>query len=390
MNQTNKGFDLIQIISIFIIIIGLATLIFVSNKIGLFNNFLIGRNLTSTEKKYCTFAKKTLTWLDSKKDNNGKYYSSVDCDFENKTCNSLQKAGLSGHDAIPTIWARYKYVQKTGDKDEITILKKDIDYYYQQLDEMPVQNHYWNCRLLLEINDQKILNQEYLNKVHKLCTTSTYTSSDEVRNVYDEKTKSYINVISQVDYYDWQNPDQNKDLILETDKTIDRNYGFYVSFPSDFVARFKSTQNQNDLNIANTYFNKLLQGYYIDNANFSANDKCLLAISSLDLYSVNKDQKYLNWAKDVYDLYFVDQGPKYEAINIECAFLNRELAKYDSNSKYKSNEEKLLNIFTSKYWDGEGSFRKLSDEGGFFLVEERNIWSKILQQNALMVNLLCP
>jgi uncharacterized protein YyaL (SSP411 family) len=156
------------------------------------------------------------------------------------------------------------------------------------------------------------------------------------------------------------------------------------------VARFKSTQNQNDLNIANTYFNKLLQGYYIDNANFSANDKCLLAISSLDLYSVNKDQKYLNWAKDVYDLYFVDQGPKYEAINIECAFLNRELAKYDSNSKYKSNEEKLLNIFTSKYWDGEGSFRKLSDEGGFFLVEERNIWSKILQQNALMVNLLCP
>ncbi|MDD2482860.1 MAG: hypothetical protein PHE32_03460 [Candidatus Shapirobacteria bacterium] len=389
--DTKKGFSLLQIVSIFLIVIVSVGFIFIGNKIGLFKKDLSPKNkFTAAEKKYCGYAKKTLTWINSKRDENGKYFGFIDCDFEKKTCNGPQEAGLSGHDAIPAIWARYKYIQKTGDTDEISILKKDIDYYYQQLDKMQVQNNFWNCRLLLEITDQKILSQEYLDKVHKLCTTSTYISSDEVKNIYSEKTKSDINVISQVDYYDWQNPDKTKDLVFKSDQSINQNYKWFVTFPSDFVARYKSSQKQNDLDVANAYFNKLLQGYYLDYVNFSANDKCLLAISSLDLYSVNKEQKYLDWAKDVYSLYFTDQGAKSEGMNLECAFLNRELAKYDNNSKYQSSEEKLLSVFISKYWDGDGSFRKLNGEGGFFLIEERNIWSKSLLQNALLVNLLCP
>lgn len=389
--ESKKSFDLVQIVSIFLIIVALFFLAFIGNKVGLFKNIpIFKKNITTTEKKYCTYAKKTLNWLESKRDENGKYFASVNCDFEKKTCNSPQKAGLSGHDAIPAIWARYKYIQNTGDTDEIAILKKDIDFYYKQLDEMQVQNDFWNCRLLLEITDQKILSQEYLNKVNKLCTTSTYLSTDDVKVAYDEKTGSDLNVISPVDYYDWQNPDKTKDLVLKSDQSINQNYKWFVTIPGDFVARYKSGKNQNDLDIANAYFNKLLQGYYLDTASFSANDKCLLAVSSLDLYSVNKDQKYLDWAKDVYSLYFLDEGVKSEGMTIECAFLNRELAKYDNAPKYKSNEEKLLAVFTSKYLDGEGSFRKLSGENGFFLIEKDNILTKNLRQNALLVNLLCP
>ena len=90
------------------------------------------------------------------------------------------------------------------------------------------------------------------------------------------------------------------------------------------------------------------------------------------------------------DLYFSNEGVKSEGMNVECAFLNRELAKYDNSPKYKSNEEKLLTVFISKHWDGDDGFRKLSGEGGFFLIESGAISSKSLQQNALMVNLLCP
>lgn len=386
MDQKNKSFDWVLIVSIFLIIIGIAIFLFISNEIGLFKS--ITNKIISPENKYCDYAKETLKWLDSKRDNNGKYLNSVSCNFETKICNIPNEAGLSGHDAIPAIWARYKYIQKTGDKDEISILKKDIDYYYQQLAEMPVQNHFWNCRLLLEINDKKILNQEYLDKIHKICLTSTYLTTDEIKNVYDGKTDSYI-VSSPVEYYDWQNPDKTKNLFLKSDKSIDRNYNFFVTFPSDFVARYKYSQNKNDLDIANTYFNKLLQAYYIDNNNFSTKDKCLLAISSLDLYSVNKDQKYLDWAKIVHKIFYIKEGFTLDGANVECALLNQELIKYDQSYNYKSTQDKLLNFFISRYWDGD-SGKIYSNDGGFLGISPGTALFKSLQENALLVNLLCP
>ena len=389
MNSSKKGFDLIQIVSIFLIIFGLAILVFVASKIGIFNTLLVSKNFTDTEKKYCNYAKKTLTWLDSKRDSNGKYFISVSCNPKEKTCNLGESSGQSGHDAMPIIWARYKYIQKTGDTKEISILKKDIDIYFRQLDLMEIQNNFWNCRLLLEMNDEKILGLDYVAKVNKMCLSSSYLSSEDVKNKFDEKTGIYPQVIKPVDYFDWQNLEESQKKYSTIDKNIGGDYSTFVTYPSDFVARYKYNQNKEDLNIANTYFNRLLIESYINSLNFPAQDKCLLAISSLDLYSVNQDQKYLDWAKKVYSFYFNSNGIKTEAMNINCALLNRELGKYDNDPKYQTNHQKLLDAFISKYLDGGNSPRKFSNDGSFFVLNEASAISKDIRQNALIVNLLC-
>ena len=386
-----KNFDLIQIASIFLITIGILILSFVTKKIGLFSNSSkVNKTASVNFDKYCDYAKQTLSWLDSNRDKNGKYFLSIGCDLDAKTCGQTIPAGISGHDAMPTIWSRYNYIQKTGDKSEIDKLKRDIDFYYNQLSKLEVQNNFWNCRLLLNITDQQILSSEYLGKVHKLCLTSTNLDTDDVKGSYSKEKGFYPKVINQVSYLDWQNSQKIKNLYLQTDNQMDHKYKYFITYPSDFVARYKLSKDSEDLNIANVYFNKLLQAYYVDDSHFSDNDRCLLAISSLDLYSVNKDKKYLDWAKEVYNLYFFDQGFHPQGGNIECALLNQELAKYDDNPKYVSTNKKLMDFFISRYWDGKDSFRNVAGDGGFFLIEENFILSKDLRQNALMVNLLCP
>lgn len=391
MDSSNKEFNLIQIFSIFIIIISLAAIIFISNKVGLFKNFLKNPQsiFTTVPKDNCGYSKATLNWLDSKRSKTNKYFISVKCNYKEKKCNIGQESGQSGHNDMPIIWARYKYIQKTGDKDEIAKLKKDIDIYSQQLELMEVQNNFWNCRMLLEMNDEKILGSDYVDKVHQLCLTSSYLGSEDVKNKFDEKTGLNPQVIRTVDYFDWQNLEESRKKYSTIDKNIGGDYSTFVTYPSDFVARYKYNQDKEDLNIANTYFNKLLIESYINSANFSAQDRCLLAISSLDLYSVNQDQKYLDWSKKVHNFYFKDNGVKSEAKNVNCALFNRELGKYDNDSKYQKIQDNLLGDFVSMYWDGGSSPRKFSNEGGFFILNEESATSKNLKENALIVNLLC-
>ncbi len=397
MNLSNKKIDLVFLLSLLVIIGGIIFLIFIGNKIGLLskqnkvdlkngNNIVLQtKNSAVLQKKYCDYAKKTLDWMDKKSDINGKYFTGVICDPNKKTCDQINKAGLSGHDAVPAIWARYGYIKKTGDKSQIDKLKKDIDLYFNQSKGGPVQNDFWNCKVLLEISDTSVLDNSYIEKINKICQTSTYYGTKEV--VYGE-------VVTKIDYPDWKSLNKKNKTDIKLDSNFNGKYRFSVTYPSDFIARYKLSKNKNDLDVANVYFNGLLTNYYVDNGNFSFTDRCLLAISSLDLYSVNKDSRYLDWSKEVYGVFITKDGIKTEAFNPECAFLNRELSKYDNNNTfvYQKNEKDIIEKLISKNWDGEGGKNVLINDGGFFDVAIGGgfVYSKNLRQNALMVNLLCP
>jgi len=395
MNSSDKKIDWLSLVSLLVIVGGVCFLIFVGREIGLFkktskNNLKTDNSVKTVEidKKYCDYAKKTLAWMDQKRDKNGKYFASVNCNSDKKICDKNIPAGLSGHDAVPAIWARYMYIKKTGDKSQIDQLKKDIDYYGGYMNDIanwePVQNDFWNCKLLLEMNDVSVLEKSYVDKVQQLCLTSTYTGIEGINDGNDS---------TKIVYPDWKNLSENNKEASGLDDNVVPKYSSIITCPSDFVARYNLNKKQTDLDVANNYFNRLLTDYYTDNSNFSVTDKCLLAISSLDLYSVNKDSRYLDWAKKVYGDFFTKDGIKTEAFNPECAFLNRELEKYDSAnmSNYQKNEKDLLDILIHRYWDGEGGKSALTGEGGFFEVITTNgfVYSKNLRENALMVNLLC-
>lgn len=385
MNLSGKKFYLILIFSVLLVLLGIFSWFFI-NKNGFLNknvknNLKIEKKLTELEKKYCSYAKKTLDWMDSINNTNGKNYDSVTCDYENKTCNEFLPAGNSGHEYIPNIWARYKYLKKTNDKNQIGKLKKDIDLYFNQSEISAVQNDFWNCKILLELDDNSVLENSYIEKVKKICISSTYS---DFENINEEK-------INKDNFANFEKLKKENKIELKLDPNFNDKYRTIVTVPSDLVAKYKINQDKNNLELANTYFNKLLVSYYTDNINFSYTNRCLLAISSLDLYSVNKDKKYLDWAKEVH-LMFFNGGIMYEGFNPECGFLNRELIKYDQNNidNYKKYETDLIKMLINKYYDGDNQKHVLTNQGGFFRNMIRGFtYSKDFRENALMVNLLC-
>lgn len=382
MDQSKKGFDLIQILSVFLIIVGVVALVLVGNKIGLFDRFLGKKisnetpvaTMTESEIKNCNYAKETLDWLDKKRDESGKYFSDVFCDRKKQTCGEFIETGQSGHNDLPIIWARYKYAVKMNDDQELAIVKKDIDLYFKQLDLMEVQNDFWNCKILAEMRDKKVLGEDYVAKIDKLCETSTSLSIENL----------------DVPYLDWENLNEESLTKFTKDKRINSDYTTYVGYPSDYVARYKIWKKEDDLKMANSYFNQLLAEYYLNQEGFSPKDRCLMAISSLDLYSVNQDERYLNWSKGIYRYYFVDNLIQVDAEEPECGFLNREIGIIDNVSDYKFYENKLLEDLTRLYWDGNGGQNSLTKDGGFFLPGSYvSPTIKNLRKNALIVNLLC-
>jgi hypothetical protein len=131
MNSSGKKIDWLSLISLLVIVGGVCFLIFVGRsliktKTGVLTTQKTGI-IDTSEIRYCDYAKNTLEWLDKKRDVNGKYFALVNCDLNKKVCDENIPAGLSGHDAIPALWARYSYIKKTGDKSQIDQLKKDID-----------------------------------------------------------------------------------------------------------------------------------------------------------------------------------------------------------------------------------------------------------------------
>lgn len=398
MNQKQK-LDLVSILSVILIIIGLFLIIFISIKLKSVNNQkqLSSKikndngtvDLIDSDKKYCLYAQKTLNWMDKKRDDSGKYYEAILCDTDNEVCNNYIKSGQSGHDAIISLWARYKNYLKSNDANELTILKKDIDIYYKQLEIMPIQNDSWNCKLLLEMLDEKNLGQDYISKISKLCQSSLYFLTNNINGDYNDKN-IFEYKTSNLPYYDWKNPDNQKLSKIQQLFNIASDYcSICVSYPSDLVATYNKWGNQTDLKVANSYFNELLVQYYLNQDSFQIKDKCLMATSSLDLYTVNNDQRYLDWSKEIYNNYFFNQQIKPEAMIPECAYLNREIAKIDNSIDYKYYESKLLDKFISQGWDGTGG-ESITGEGGFFNVYGNFRPVKTIKENALIVNLLCP
>ena len=340
-----------------------------------------------TQEKYCVYAKKTLDWLDKNRDKNGKYFYEVGCDISQKQCKDYVESGQSGHDAMTMIWARYKYFLKTGEEDQINIIKKDIDIYFKQLDEMKIQNDFWNCKFLTEMYEDKYLGEEYLIKIKKLCDSSIYQTTN---NIYERlnENHTYEIIANDVPYLEKKNINDTLLSQVKEKYNIDEIYGPDCTYyPSDLVARYRKNGNEVDLKSANSYFNELLVQYYLNQNQFAPRYQCTMAISSLDLYLTNKNTRYLNWSKQIYQTYFNNHQIQPEAKVPECAFLNRELSKIDNSLEYDSYNFQFLDYFINNYWDGENG-ANVSNEEGFF--ETDNNRSKVLRENALIVNLLCP
>ncbi len=389
MNESGKKFDWGLWLSLVVIVGGIVFLVFMGFKLGIFSKFLNNstkqNDVTTLETKYCAYAKKTLDWMDKKRTADGKYAFSVGCDKEKKECARLIGIGPVGHNDLPILWSRYKYFLKTKDQSQLLVIKKDIDIYFKQLDLMPIKNLFWNCRILTEMRDEKILGVDYVKKLDSLCKTSQYLDTDNVVTGNNEQKK----VIVDLPYLDG-GVLSNKDLDkFKKDKKIDGKYFFHVTYPSDFVARYKTWGDKIDLDLANAYFNKLMIEYYLGPKYFLPQDKCLLAISSLDLYSVNKDERYLFWAKRIHQYFFKDIIEQ-DAKIPECALLNRELSRYDSSKDYKIIQNQLLDFFIDNYWDGDDGKNKISGDNGFFQIIKNFVPQKYFKENALIVNLLCP
>ena len=231
MNKFGKKFDWVLLLSLVMIVGGVIFLVFMGFKFGLFNKFLNKKSVSNNQKlsaletKYCDYAKKTLDWMDKTRTNDGKYALYVECDKEKKECSNLIGTGSSGHNDLPILWARYKYFLKTQDQKQLSIVKKDIDIYFNQLNKSLINNNFWNCRILSDMRDEKVLGTDYIKKLDNLCKTSHYLDTENVVTDNNGQKK----VVVDLPYLDGgvlSNKDLNK---FKKDKKIDGKYFYYVS-----------------------------------------------------------------------------------------------------------------------------------------------------------------
>ena len=138
-------------------------------------------------------AKANLDWADKNKDDRGLYVMSKMCNFS--TPNECDQSLPSNRSGIPVMWARFNYYLDTGDKQELEILRQDINNYADSNKAKLIQNNNWDCKLMIDLGKSEIFSDEEKNKIEKICFDSLYEFDSYLgRMSFEKNLDSVINL----------------------------------------------------------------------------------------------------------------------------------------------------------------------------------------------------
>ena len=240
-------------------------------------------------------SKKTLDWLDNQKDERGFYYSSIGCSSDFK-CNNPELAGTSGHEGMPVLWARFKYYQQTKDLNELEKLKIDINNYVKGVETMEVQNDFWNCKLMYELWSSDVFDNDTKENIDKLCWTSTYLDNSDIEsfaaiNKEGKWLRTFTKVKNVAPEITLTDPSNIEIENLKDDMVL-KHADYYASYISDFVARYEWKNNQDDLSLAKSTFNRVVSAYYSYKTELTSSGMCAFGVSSMRVDNKERRELY--------------------------------------------------------------------------------------------------
>jgi len=317
-------------------------------------------------------AKKTLDWIDLQKNKDGIY--SVGCECIDEFCQQCKESMYVPRITPFVLWSKFKYAQNNGNYNDFI---KEVNLSQESIKEHSLQYYEWNCKLLYETWQSDKLPQTTKDQIKNFCIKSEYEFEDGLK-LSPDLDQTLLTNIDKI---------KNNQSLSKINSVFDLKEFFYNNafLVSEMVTRklWKETQavlysesNLSESDLAKIYFNKALVGYSMKE-NLEIKDSAILGISSVDMYRLTKDEKYLNFAEYLLNLK-LELGEDVPYSLIYKALLAQNLSTITQNQSYKSIAEASLSDMVK--YNKENKYQK-----GAFKAPSNAYY---LRENSLIVGLL--
>lgn len=136
-----------------------------------YRSWRIGKELEQKTDRFpnLAIAGITIDWMNKQRKDDGTYFAVRECGNEN--CSEFKfENHPSWREGGLMIWGRYKYYERTKNKDDLNKLLKEVE----QMQSSTLQVNSWHCRLLFDLMISKELDSYSRRMVYNLCKNSGY------------------------------------------------------------------------------------------------------------------------------------------------------------------------------------------------------------------------
>jgi hypothetical protein len=315
------------------------------------NKKVVQQKMALTENQ--SYIEKTFSWLEEQKNDQGLYFLGINCDRQNREC--IQNSVIRGEneDGLVVAWARFKNYQKNKNPKDLEIITQDLATYFSRYEKGNISG-LWTCKMMYEMWQSDYFNNGIKANMEKICQDNNYLGLDKITNDYNSGINEHL-------------------------------FDGYSASTSDFVTKYLWNKDENDLKLAKDYLEKSKINYEF-NMMQSPNEVCLLGISALDLYQVDKDNKDMELSQNIYNVDVGADNPIRRARYLTpiCNLFLGKMHEVTGEQKYldivEDNNKKIINDYSSN--DGKGFFQITYNA-------DKTLYSKNVVENAiLLVSLL--
>ena len=327
---------------------------------------------------YTDVARKTLDWIDRQRNEEGWYILERGCDYEKKTCDVVWDNKEGNKDSLIATWARLNFYEQHQDPKDLEIVKKDIDIFYDKYKNDNLKDSLWICKITYEMAQSKYIDQIQKDKLKELCFDTQFPTPKETETIRKNNVPRLEKISKQKEIWKtWE----GYDLVM-------RGISVYFGYTSEMMNKFSWTKDSQYLNQAKEYFGVVekqlenIQGLEVEN-------KCLVGLSSLDLYQMgDREKKYLDYADNVFEKFIINPDEKERITTPICGLLVKKLYQITRENKYFSSLEFISRILDEYYSDNLTN--KITSENGFYKSNTGRIyaWYKNVVENGLITELI--
>jgi hypothetical protein len=329
-----------------------------------------------------------LAWQNNQRDNRGIYVSGYRC-IEGGACSQQDPDNRVG---LAAIWGRFKNYQINKDPNDLSIITNDLNLYSDKAVIGVMQNNLWNCNLMYDLWQSALFSSEQKTQLEQICFESKYPALAENASSTDPDLKSIT--LKKTAF-------QEKTTNLATSST---QFVQNAAFVSDFVARYLWKNKQEDLSEAKKYFNLGVDLYNKLPNNEYVEGKCVLGLATIDLYSINNDASYLDFAEFLLTNEGIEKlittNPQelkshyYNSLfdQTTCGLFLERLEKLTKQEKYRTLKDTLIiNLINYSYSVPEYKDNQ-KGQGTFFsrtVSQDKNVFIyRPVRENGLLIGLL--
>lgn len=224
----------------------------------------------------------------------------------------------------------------------------------------------------------KYIDQIQKDKLKDLCLNTQFPTPSETETIRKNNLSRLEKIGKEKEIWKtWE----GYDLVM-------RGLSVYFGYTTEMMNKFFWTKDSQYLNQAKEYFEiaqkqvETIQGLEVEN-------KCLVGLSSLDLYQMgDKEKKYLDYADNIFEEFIVNSEEPVRVTTPICGLLVKKLYQITQENKYFSSLEFISRILDEYYSDNLTN--KITSENGFYKSNTGRIyaWYKNVVENGLITELI--